>query len=305
MKSAATHAIGIDVGGTKIAGGVVDLAAGTILARRHRPTLPRRGGGAVLDDVLHQAGELAAEAKGLGLAIAGVGVGLPQLVTPDGRVRSDHLFDWRELPAARLLGAIAPARLESDVRAAAWAEARFGAGRGYDIFCYVTIGTGVSYCLVVNGRPFAGARGYAIHFGSAPQWTRCRACGAVHTATLEEGAAGPGIAAAYSTRCKRQVTGAEDVFAAAAAGDQDALSVLADAAAELGAVIGQMMNMLDPDALVIGGGLGLAGGIYGRRLIAEIRDHVFAPDARDLPVLPAVLGLEAGIVGAALAAAPS
>lgn len=304
MTAEATYAIGIDVGGTKIAGGLVDLAVASVLARRHRPTLPHRGGQAVLEDVLAQAGELAAEAQGRGLAVAGIGVGLPQLVTPDGRVRSDHLFDWRELPAAQRLSVIAPARLESDVRAAARAEARFGAGRGYDIFCYLTIGTGLSYCLVTNGEPFAGARGYAIHFASMPQWTRCRVCGAVHTATLEEMASGPGIAAAYSARCNRPVAVAEAVLAAAAAGDPDALAVVADAATELGAAVGQMVNMLDPQALVIGGGLGLAGGLYGDRLLTAIRDHVFAEEARSLPILPAALGSEAGIVGAALAAVP-
>lgn len=302
MSSDATHAIGIDVGGTKIAGGLVDLASGTVVVRRQQPTLPQRGGLAVLDDVAIQAGELAAAARERGLSVAALGVGLPQLVTPEGAVRSDHLFDWRHLPAVDRLSTIAPARLESDVRAAARAEARFGAGRGHDIFCYVTIGTGMSYCLVMNGEPFAGAHGYAIHFASAPQWVRCRTCGAVHTAILEEVAAGPGIAAAYGARRGSPMTGAEEVFAAAAAGDADALDALADAAAELGAVVGQMVNMLDPRALVIGGGLGLAGAPYGDRLVSAIRDHIFAPDARGLPVLPAALGPEAGIVGAALAA---
>ena len=65
-----------------------------------------------------------------------------------------------------------------------------------------------------------------------------------------------------------------------------------------------MVNMLDPQAVVIGGGLGLAGGLYGDRLLTAIRDHVFAEEARSLPILPAALGPEAGIVGAALAAVP-
>ena len=303
MNPGSAHAIGIDVGGTKIAGGLVDLGTGRVLARRHHPTLPQRGGEAVLADVLHQARDLAAEAQSRNLSTTAIGVGLPQLVTPDGHVRSDHLFDWRDVPAAERLSEIAPARLESDVRAAARAEARFGAGRGREIFCFITIGTGVSYCLVTNGRPFAGARGYAIHFATMPQSIRCRACGVMHTAILEQTASGPGIAAAYGVRRGLPVAGAEEVLAAAAAGDRDAISAIDDAAVELGAAIGQMVNMLDPHALVIGGGLGLAGGHYNERLAAAIRDHVFAPDARSLPILPAELGPDAGIVGAALAAA--
>jgi glucokinase len=304
MIDLATHAIGIDVGGTKIAGGLVDLANGSIRFRRHQPTLPQRGGVAVLGDVLTLAGELTAEARVLGVALAGIGVGLPQLVTPDGQVRSAHLFDWCDLPAVQWLSGIAPARLDSDVRAAARAEARFGAGRSHGIFCYVTIGTGMSYCLVVDGKPFEGARGYAIHFATMPQWTRCSACGEVHAPVLEEIAAGPGIAGAYAKRSGRAVADGETVLAAAAGGDADAAAVITDAATATGSLIGQMINMLDPEAVVIGGGLGLAGGLYGDRLVTAIRQHVFAEDVRRLPILAAALGADAGIIGAALVAAP-
>ena len=301
MTDLANHGIGIDVGGTKIAGGLVDLSSGAIRSRRHQPTLPQRGGDAVLADVMAQASDLAAEARALGIAVAGIGVGLPQLVSPDGKVRSAHLFDWRELPAIEKLSGIAPARLDSDVRAAARAEARFGAGQSHRIFCYVTIGTGMSYCLVEDGKPFEGARGYAIHFATMPQWTRCGACGEVHAPVLEEIAAGPGIAGAYAKRSGRAVADGETVLAAAAGGDAEAAAVISDAATATGALIGQMINMLDPEAVVIGGGLGLAGGLYGDRLVGSIRRHVFAEDARRLPVLPAALGSDAGIIGAALA----
>jgi glucokinase len=81
------------------------------------------------------------------------------------------------------------------------------------------------------------------------------------------------------------------------------VAVISDAAMATGALIGQMINMLDPEAVVIGGGLGLAGGLYGDRLAAAIRQHVFAEDARRLPILAAALGPDAGIIGAALAAA--
>jgi glucokinase len=162
----------------------------------------------------------------------------------------------------------------------------------------------MSYCLVEDGRPFEGARGYAIHFATMPQWTRCSACGEVHAPVLEKIAAGPGVAAAYAKRSGRAVSDGEPVRAAAAGGDADAAAVISDAATATGALIGQMINMLDPEAVVIGGGLGLAGGFYGDRLVNAIRQHVFAEDARHLPILAAALGPDAGIIGAALAAAP-
>jgi glucokinase len=302
MNGGPVTAIGIDVGGTKIAGGLVEIATGLVRARRQQPTSPDRGGEAVFADVQQQAETLAAEGRRLGVTLAGIGVGLPQLVTPDGAVRSAHLFDWCRIPAVQRLGHIAPARLQSDVRAAAQAEATFGAGAGHSLFCYVTIGSGMSYCLVQDGAPFAGAHGYAIHFASMPQWSRCVACGRVHDEVLEEVAAGPGIARADAKRRGGPIRTTEAILAAASTGDPDAVAVVTDAAMAAGATIGQMVNMLDPTALVIGGGVGMAGGFYGERLAAAIRSHVFAPDVRDLPILPAALGPDAGIVGAALAA---
>ena len=144
-------AVGIDVGGTKIAAGVVDLESGTIGERRHLPTRPERGGSAVLDDC-------AALAHDLGGGELPVGIGLCELVDLAGRAASADTIDWRGLDVARAFDAPRFA-LESDVRAAALAEARFGAGAGRSPFLYVIVGTGASACLVVDGAPYAGARG--------------------------------------------------------------------------------------------------------------------------------------------------
>src|SRR6185295_1771091 len=91
-----------------------------------------------------------------GRPVIRIGVGVPQLVDNDGRICSAYNFDWTDLPVRERLSTLAPTTIESDVRAAARAEARFGAGKGRGIFAYVTIGTGVSYCLVIDGRPHAG-----------------------------------------------------------------------------------------------------------------------------------------------------
>src|SRR5688500_6428544 len=93
-----TCAVGLDVGGTKIAGGVVALDTGQVLARRAIPTYAEHGGAAVLEDALALAEALCADTRRLGLAVHGIGVGVPELVDLDGRMTSAHAIAWRDLP---------------------------------------------------------------------------------------------------------------------------------------------------------------------------------------------------------------
>ena len=110
---------------------------------------------------------------------------------------------------------------------------------------------------------------------------------------LEAVASGPALAAAFN------VDRAEDVLAAADRGDPDAVRVVRDAAEALGSGVGFLVNVLDPEAVVVGGGLGLAGGLYWDAFVDSVRRHVWAEATRDLPIVPAELGTDAGLIGAA------
>ncbi len=296
------HAVGIDVGGTKIAGGLGDLATGAVTARRALATAAGRGGAAVLDDALGLAEGLLAEAADRRLAVAGIGVGVPELVDLAGNVKSMHNFDWTGLPVRARFARLAPAVVDSDVRAAARGEARFGAARGLAHCVYVTVGTGISYCLCIDGVPYAGAAGNAIHFATSALTLRCPCCGERIDPVVERIASGPGLVERFNALTGESVAGAEAVLAAAAAGRKEAVEVVESAAETLGALLGLVINMLDPQAVVIGGGLGLSGGLYWARLTAATRAHVWAADRRDLPLLRAALGADSGIVGAAVTA---
>ena len=171
-----THAIGIDVGGTKIAAGVVDTDSGAVEARFERGTRPERGSDAVLADCVALAQRLAAGREGLP-----IGIGVCELIDLEGHVRSAQTLEWRDVDVAGAFGPLGPAVVESDVRAAALAEAHFGAGRGVQELLFVIVGTGISCCLVLGGRAYAGARGNAICFGAPP---------------LEDAASGLALAAA-------------------------------------------------------------------------------------------------------------
>ena len=265
-----TLALGIDVGGTKLAAALVDTSSGELQQRLELPTRPERPARAVLDDCIAMAGELAAGRGALPL-----GIGVCELVDREGRTRSAYTVDWRAIDVASAFGALGPAVVESDVRAAALAESRFGAGRGVRELLYVTVSTGISSCLVLDGVPYAGARGHAICTGAPP---------------LEDVASGKALAAAGGRER------AQDVLA-----DPSLDAVVEHAARQLGAGLAGLVNALDPGVLVIGGGLGLADR-YRELAVAAMRPMIFAGDTRDVPVVPAQLGADAGVVGAALAA---
>jgi glucokinase len=261
------EAIGIDVGGTKVAGGVVDVATGRVLRTERIATRPERGGAAVLADC-------AALAAMLGAPTLPVGVGICEMVSTDGRITSAETLEWRDLDVGR----IAPGgsvTVESDVRAAALAEAMFGAGADVGSFLYVIVGTGASCTLVQGGVPWKGARGNAIVLGSPP---------------VELVASGLGLA-------RRAGTGdAEQVLA-----DPAHAPLVAEAAASLGAALAGLANALDPEAIILGGGLGTAPG-YFDQVAAATRDGVEYADTRALPILRSALGSDGGLIGAALAA---
>lgn len=163
--AAVRHAIGIDVGGTKIAGAVVDLSTGTVSARAQIATEYARGGEAVLSDVARMARDLRGAS---GQKTVAVGIGVAELVDPQGAILSDYRIKWRGMDVPGRLAAqmkdLGPWEVvvSSDVRAAALAEARYGAGRGGLDFYYVTIGTGVSgfWCRMANPMRAPMVRGW-------------------------------------------------------------------------------------------------------------------------------------------------
>lgn len=268
------YIVGIDAGGTKLAVGLVDVLAGTVTRRRQMLTGPARGAAAILADCLVLArGVSAGQDQGKG-GSQPVGLGVPELVSSGGRITSAATWDWRSCDLSAAFADIGPVHVESDVRAAAIAEARFGAGRGLSSFLYLTIGTGVSHTLVANGKPWRGARGNAIIVG-AP--------------LVELSASGAALAA------RAGKARAEDVLASPAGRD-----LVEDVTRTLAAELARLVNALDPEAVIIGGGLGLAEA-FRLRLSELTREGIYSPATRGLPILSAGLGRDAGIIGAALA----
>ena len=293
-------AIGLDVGGTKIAAGVVTFPSGAVLCRRTIPTLASRGGRAVLDDTLALAKELKVEAARRGLELLGIGVGVPELVDPEGNVTSEHsLSGWVGDRVRSALSSLAPTVVESDVRAGALSESMFGAGQAYRLFVYVTVGTGISSTLVQDGAPLAGARGNALIMASSPFTLTCSSCGMVQIPILEEYASGPALVARYNRESGQELRRGEEVMVAAAAGEAAAIGIVRSAGEALGNSVGFLVNVMDPEAIIVGGGLGSADGLYWDSFVASARDHIWAENSRGLPILHAAFGADSGLIGAA------
>ena len=185
------------MGGTKIAAGLV-TPDGKIITRRVIPTLPHRGGEAVLEDALALAASLQEEASAAGRNALAVGIGIGELVDLHGNVASAQTVPWRGVPVQERFARLAPAVVEADSRAAAFCEARFGVGRNHRIFLYLTVGTGIGSCLVLDGVPYSGARGSSGTVGSSPLSTRCTECGAELRPVLEQNASGPALVIQYN-----------------------------------------------------------------------------------------------------------
>jgi glucokinase len=295
-------ALGVDVGGTKIAAGVV-TKAGELLFSRHLPTGADRGGEAVLREVEALSVELINIAEGAGLKVEGIGLSVAELVDLHGNVTSGHTIKWDGWPIRERLSQIAPAVIESDVRAAALAEAIYGAGRDYGIFLYLTVGTGISCCLALDKRPYAGAHGAALICASSPLTSTCGECGATNNVILEEYASGPALArryqVAHSADSSEEASRAEEVTEAAERGDARAIEIVSSAGAALGVTTGLLINTLDPEAVIVGGGLGRADGLYWECFLRSTREHIWAEAGRKLPIKHAALA-ENGVIGAAI-----
>lgn len=297
--AAAPFVIGLDVGGTKMAGGVVSFPEGRVLQRQVVRTPSNHDGASVLSEAMRLVALLIEGANRSGTAPRGLGIGVPEVVDSSGTITSDAILHWRDLRVDQAFSRLLPVVIEADVRAAGLAEAIFGSGIGFKLFLYITVGTGISSCLVQDGRPYAGARGGALVLASSPLTMTCPYCGGRVRLVLEDFAAGPALARRYNERTNARVSGAEEVLDYASAGDSAAIQVVRSAGEALGVSVAFLVNTMDPEAVIVGGGLGLADGLYWDSFAASTREHIWADAACDLPLLKAALGVEAGVIGAA------
>lgn len=308
------HAIGVDIGGTKIAAGVVD-EDGAILAQTRRATQPDDAGSIdrAIAEIYAELSE-SYEVGAIGLAAAG-------FVASD---RSGVLFApnlaWRNYPlrdrVAELVGPDVRIVVENDANAAGWAEFRFGVGRDVDDMLMLTVGTGLGGAIMIGGQLVRGAWGVAAEVGHMRVVPGGHYCGCGHEGCWEQYASGSALVrdaqAAVITQPERAVRLLElaggdaekligpHVTDAAQEGDPLAVELFTELGRWIGEGSASVAALLDPELIVVGGGVGAAGDLLlapARQAFGEqLSARGYRPEAR---IELAAMGNDAGIVGAA------
>lgn len=288
--------LAVDLGGSAMKGAVVD-GAGRELATRTVPT-PDQDVVAGLTRLLGDLSGLAADA---GATPVGAGVVTPGSVDEErGVVRYASNLRWRDLPLRDLLGEATdlPVAVGHDVRAAGVAEQLFGAGRGSDSFVLVPLGTGVAAAVVVDGRVVTGFTGAAGEFGHIPLVPDGEPCPCGQRGCLEAYASAGALTRRYAAREGRVLT-AEQVVAALGS-DPTADRLWDEAVTVLAQGLDVLTILLDPQVIVLGGGLSRAGATLLEPLTAKMDDGLAWRDRP--PVVLTELGDRAGRLGAAVLA---
>jgi glucokinase len=302
--------VGVDIGGTKVAAGLVD-ANGEILSYERLPMMSNASAEAGLQAVL------AAVAKVIpkdGAQVRGIGICAPGPLDPSTGIvlNPPNVPCWRNFPLAESVQKhhSVPVKVDNDANAAALAETRWGVARGRNFVFYATIGTGIGTGIVFDGNIYHGRTGTGAEGGHVSVDYRGPICPCGKPGCIEMLASGTAIArrareklSAGAKSCILEPAGGaitgEIVAKAFAAGDALATEILGDAADALTVWLGSMIDVLDPDVIVIGGG----GAALYKPFLAKIRAGVakiaLNPRASEVPIVAARYGADSGVAGGA------
>ena len=306
-------AIGVDIGGTKVLGGVVDLT-GKIL-RTFRADTPREGGDALNQVIADVVAELQTTHKTESIGISAAG-----LVSSDRQTMlgAPNIKDWDGVNIAKALYKISGINsiVENDANSAAWAERVYGAGKGQENVIMITVGTGLGGAAIVGGKPLRGANGTGAEFGHMRVAPGGELCGCGIRGCFEQYASGTALMRQTKATIAKDPDSAKDLLArgdgtitgllgihitdAARARDKLAIGVLENLGDWLGQGIATLAMLFDPAIVVIGGGVIDAGELLlepARR--AMMREMPFVGKHPVPEIVAAKLGNDAGLVGAA------
>jgi glucokinase len=289
--------IGLDLGGSKIAGAIV--VNGKILEKRIVPT-PQTGASSVIAAML----ELGHELMKFAPSVKAIGVGSPGSVdAKSGVVRiALNIPGFEDIPLRQVLSAgfAKAVALENDAKAAALAEHLYGAARFADSSVFLTISTGIGGAIIQNNRIWRGFHGIAGEIGHIKIRHHGTVAGSSLLEALEGVASGTAIAHQASLVLGRSIN-AKAVFGLARAGNSGMLQIIDQAANCIGQVLCDLQLIVDPEVFVLGGGVSEAGGFFLNRIQTAANEHAleFAP----VNIRQADLGTDAGVIGAACVAA--
>ncbi len=295
-KKARPVAIALDLGGTDLKSGVLS-ESGKILHQNTTPSESQRGKKKVLEKILSAISQEEIWAKEKGCLVKGVGLGIPGIISyPQGVVhRSPHFPDWKDLPLKSFLKKHLglPFVLDNDANMATLGEAWKGAGKGCCNFILLTLGTGIGGGILLNQKIFRGDSGFAGECGHLVIDKEGLPCACGGRGCLEMYASASGIQDGLHTP--------EQLFDLASRGNKKALRIYQKFGEALGTGIASLVNILDIELILLGGGLSGAWQIFIPSTRKAIQRHTYPTTAKKIQLKNAALGNDAGLMGAARA----
>lgn len=318
MNPSADLVLGVDIGGTKVAVGLVD-SDGKILLRHRGPMTSDGDAAAGLSAVLAVVDAVMTDSAAAGHAVRAIGLSSPGPVNQRRGIvlNPPNLPCWRDYPLVAEVERHTrlSARLENDANAAALAEAVWGAARGASSVFYVTVGTGIGTGVVLDGKIYSGGRGAAAEGGHVTIDYRGERCGCGKRGCIETLISGPALARRARQRLGHpqhqaskiltlaegnlKAVTAEIVAEAERAGDPLAHDLLCATADYAAVWLGNMIDVLDPEVVVIGGGMSELFAAWFDYIQKKLPDWSINPHAREITLRRAAYGEDSGIAGAA------
>ncbi len=298
--------IGVDLGGTNLRTAIL-TPEGEILDRHKEATQAADGWEKVVARLTSNIKHLRDAAVKKGLDVAAVGVGAPGVIQGDKGVvvKSPNFPDWNNVPLKdqleKALGI--PVVIENDANAAALGEQWRGAGRGISSMILLTLGTGVGGGIILDNKIWQGADGMAGEIGHMTLVPDGRPCTCGNVGCLEMYASARGIVQSYHEALGNQASGrpvsSEQIYEAARSGDKTAIRVMEDMGRMLGIGIASLINIFNPELIVIGGGVKDGWPLFIEATRREIMKRAFEVPAKRTDIVPSQLGDDAGMAGAA------
>jgi len=270
--------IGIDIGGTKTSIGLVDIKLGKILKKITVPSKKFKNDKKNLDYIVRETLNFSENIK-----VKKIGIGVPELINNKGIIRDSYNFKWNNKNLVNYFPKKFNTKVDSDVRNHLRAEKYFGYGKVSKNFIYINIGTGLSYSHFKDNKIYSGSNGFAIHFASS-KITLYNPKNNQKTSIVPEDLYSGKSIIKYLNKYKN---------------NKKKLSYLNNISESLASLIGNLVNSVDPNMIVLGGGVVVNNKVFRNLLINHIRKYIFSNDVKSIRIVLSKLKVDTGLIGAA------
>jgi len=267
--------IGIDIGGTKTIIGIVNTQSGKVLKKILIPSKKYTNDKKNLENIIKNTISMIGDNK-----ISKIGIGVPELINNKGIIKGNYNFNWNNKNLSKYFSKKFNVKIDSDVRCHLRAEKFYGHGKNLDNFIYVNIGTGLSYSHYKNNQIYSGANGYAIHFASSKISLYNHKKNSKISLIPEDYYSGKSLIKIIKAKKNNKL-------------------ILKNIAESLGSLIGNLINTVDPGAIILGGGVIINNINFKNILIQQIRNYIISDEVKKIKIITTKLKEDTGLLGSA------